>query len=241
MSDKEKYLIKLKKLLALARNNSSPQEAALAMNRAQELMARHNLSADDAAFTDISEAQTDKAPSHAESMPEYMALLACMVSRVFGVRFYSSFGRGSLSAQAKRTITFYGPAERPQVAAYAFEVLGKQLTKARRAYLSTLRKNIKPANKTARADAYCSAWVTGAYQVVSDLVVTEAEQTLMESYYSRHLSQGMTAREPRAPRADKSTVQAADTGFRDGTSARLHHGVSGAASSVLQISGGSHG
>lgn len=233
MSDKEKHLIKLKKLLSLARNNSSPQEAALAMNRAQELMARHNLSADDAAFTDISEAQTDKAPSHAESMPEYMALLACMVSRVFGVRFYSSFGRGFLSAHAKRTITFYGPAERPQVAAYAFEVLGKQLTKARRAYLSTLRKNIKPATKTGRADAYCSAWVNGAYQVARDLVVTEAEQTLMEYYHSEKLSKGMTKVKTRKPRKARGTDAAANTGYEDGSGARLHHGVNGASDSSL--------
>lgn len=235
MSDKEKYLKKLKKLLALARNNSSPEEAALAMSRAQELMTRHKFSADDAELTDISEASTDKAPSHAEKMPEYMAMLANMISRVFGVKFYSSFGRESYFGPARRTLTFYGPNERPQVAAYAFEVLGKQLMKARRTFIATLRKNIKPANKTARADTYCSAWVHGAYQVVTDMAVTESEETLMESYRSRKLSSGMSQGKVRSPAKTRGTDFAAVAGYLDGSNARLHHGVNGAASAARQI------
>ncbi|MGK3122883.1 DUF2786 domain-containing protein [Candidatus Pantoea formicae] len=238
MSEKEKHLHKLKKLLALARNNSSPEEAALAMNRAQELMARHNLKSEDAELTDISEASTDKAPSHAEKMPEYMALLACMISRVFGVKFYSSYGRDFIRGRS-RTITFYGPSERPQIASYAFEVLGRQLMKARRAYLSTLRRNIKSTTKTARADTYCSYWVNGAYQMVSDLLVTESEETLMESYFRRRLSSGMTTQEPRSPGKARGTDDAAITGYHDGSNARLHHGVNGCSSSVLKI-GGAH-
>lgn len=239
MSDKEKYLKKLKKLLALARNNSSPQEAALAMNRAQELMTRHSLNAEDAELTDISEASTDKAPSHAEKMPEYMAMLANMISLVFGVKFYSSIGRESYFGPVRRTMTFYGPNERPQVAAYAFEVLGKQLMKARRDFIATLRKNVKSANKTARADTYCSAWVNGAYQVVTDLTVTESEEKLMESYRSRKLSSGMSQDKVRTPGKARGTDGAAVAGYLDGSNARLHHGVNGENSSVLQI-GGAH-
>jgi hypothetical protein len=80
-------------------------------------------------------------------MPEYMAILAEMVARVFGVKFYTSHGTEQWGKPAKRTIHYYGPDERPQIAAYSFEVLGKQLAKARRDYLSTLRKNIKQATK----------------------------------------------------------------------------------------------
>lgn len=238
MSEKDKLLKKIKKLLALARNNSSAEEAALAMNRAQELMTRHNITSQDAAFSDISEAKTDKSPSHAEKMPEYMAFLAEMVSRVFGVKFYTSHGRVFPGYTARRTITFYGPAERPQVAAYAFEVLGKQLKKARQVYVSSLRKNIKPATKTARADAYCSAWVNGAYQVASDLVVTEAEQTLMEYYHREKLSKGMKQLEARKPRKARGTDVAANTGYEDGSGARLHHGVNGASDSSLLLERG---
>ena len=181
MENKEKYLQRIKKLLAMARNNSSAEEAALALRRAQRLMETHKLTEADAAMMDINEASTQKAPSHAEKMPEYMALLAHMIALAFGVKFYTTHGHERWNAPAKRTITYYGPDERPQVAAYSFEVLGKQLAKARREYTATLRKNIKPATKVARADTFCSAWVNGAYAVISDFAVTEAEETLMEN------------------------------------------------------------
>ncbi len=191
MENKEKYIQRIKKLLAMARNNSSAEEAALALRRAQRLMETHKLTEADADLMDINEASTQKAPSHAEKMPEYMAILAEMIARVFGVKFYTSHGTEQWGKPAKRTIHYYGPDERPQIAAYSFEVLGKQLAKARRDYLSTLRKNIKQATKVARADTFCSARVNGAYAVVSDFAVTEAETTLMECYRSRKLSEGM--------------------------------------------------
>lgn len=227
MQNKEKYLQRIKKLLSMARNNSSAEEAALALNRAQRLMEAHKLTESDANLMDINEASTQKAPSHAEKMPEYMALLAVMISRVFGVKFYTSHGCDNWNAPAKRTITFYGPDERPEVAAYSFEVLGKQLAKARREYLGTLRKNIKPATKIARGDTFCSAWCNGAYAVVSDFVVTDAEATLIESYRNKNLSQGMTTLEPRKPGKARGTEDAAIQGYIAGKNAKLHHGVSG--------------
>ncbi|WP_439954296.1 DUF7168 domain-containing protein, partial [Escherichia coli] len=140
-------------------------------------------------------------------------------------------------APAKRTITYYGPDERPQVAVYSFEVLGKQLAKARREYTATLRKNINPATKVARADTFCSAWVNGAYAVISDFAVTEAEETLMENYRSKKLSQGMKKLEPRKPGKASGTDDAANQGYRAGRNAQLHHGISGTPSEVIRIGG----
>ncbi|GJL37538.1 hypothetical protein TUM17576_43580 [Enterobacter hormaechei] len=235
MENKEKYLQRIKNLLAMARNNSSAEEAALAMRRAQRLMATHKLSATDVDFMDINEASTQKAPSHAGKMPEYMALLAIMIARVFGVKFYTSHGCDHWNKPAKRTIHYYGPDERPQIAAYSFEVLGKQLAKARREYIATMRKNIKPATKVARADTFCSAWVNGAYAVVSDFIVTDAETTLMEAYRERIFSQGMKTLEPRKPGKARGTDDAAHMGFFAGSNAQLHHAVGGSATQKTLI------
>ena len=238
MNDKEKYLNRIKKLLALARNNSSPEEAALAMRRASLLMDRHRLSEADATLMDISEASTQNAPSHAARMPEYMALLAGMISRVFGVKYYSQRSRDSYGMPARRTIVYYGPAERPQVAAYAFEVLGKQMMKSRREYLSTLRKSIKPATKTARADAFCSAWVQGAYAVVSDFVVTEPEETLMQAYRQKMMDDGgFSTLETRAPGKARGVSEAACAGYYAGRKAELHHAVSGSSTNTALLNG----
>ena len=235
MENKDKYLQRIKKLLAMARNNSSAEEAALAMRRAQRLMETHKLSATDVDFMDINEASTQKAPSHAEKMPEYMALLAIMIARVFGVKFYTSHGCDHWNKPAKRTIHYYGPDERPQIAAYSFEVLGKQLAKARREYIATMRKNIKPATKVTRADAFCSAWVNGAYAVVSDFIVTDAETTLMEAYRERKFSQGMKTLEPRKPGKARGTDDAEIQGYSAGRNAQLHHAVSGSATQTTLI------
>ncbi|MDU7047191.1 MAG: DUF2786 domain-containing protein, partial [Enterobacter roggenkampii] len=235
MENKEKYIQRIKKLLAMARNNSSAEEAALALRRAQRLMETHKLTEAGADLIDINEASTQKAPSHAEKMPEYMAILAEMVARVFGVKFYTSHGTEQWGKPAKRTIHYYGHDERPQIAAYSFEVLGKQLVKARRDYLSTLRKNIKQATKVARADTFCSAWVNGAYAVVSDFAVTEAETTLMECYRSRKLSEGMKKLEPRKPGKARGTDKAESEGYLAGRNAQLHHAVSSSANKCEQI------
>ncbi|MEH4206706.1 DUF2786 domain-containing protein [Klebsiella pneumoniae] len=235
MENKEKYLQRIKKLLAMARNNSSAEEAALAMSRAQKLMSEHKLNEHDIDVMNINEAATQKAPSHAEKMPEYMAFLAEMVARVFGVKFYTSHGSDHWNKPAKRTIHYYGPDERPQIAAYSFEVLGKQLAKARREYIATMRKNIKPATKIARADTFCSAWVNGAYAVVSDFVVTEAETTLIEAYRERKLSKGMKTLEPRKPGKARGTDDAEIQGYSHGRNAQLHHAVSGSTSQTIHI------
>ncbi|QJF16639.1 DUF2786 domain-containing protein [Phytobacter diazotrophicus] len=235
MENKEKYLQRIKKLLAMARNNSSAEEAALAMSRAQKLMSEHKLNEHDIDVMNINEAATQKAPSHAEKMPEYMAFLAEMVARVFGVKFYTSHGSDHWNKPAKRTIHYYGPDERPQIAAYSFEVLGKQLAKARREYIATMRKNIKPATKIARADTFCSAWVNGAYAVVSDFVVTEAETTLIEAYRERKLSKGMKTLEPRKPGKARGTDDAEIQGYSHGRNAQLHHAVSGSSTQTTLI------
>ncbi len=235
MENKEKYLQRIKKLLAMARNNSSAEEAALAMSRAQKLMSEHKLNEHDVDVMNINEAATQKASSHAEKMPEYMAFLAEMVARVFGVKFYTSHGSDHWNKPAKRTIHYYGPDERPQIAAYSFEVLGKQLAKARREYIATMRKNIKPATKIARADTFCSAWVNGAYAVVSDFVVTEAETTLIEAYRERKLSKGMKTLEPRKPGKARGTGDAEIQGYSQGRNAQLHHAVSGSSTQTTLI------
>ncbi|MDM9306760.1 DUF7168 domain-containing protein, partial [Klebsiella quasipneumoniae] len=68
---------------------------------------------------------------------------------------------------------------------YAFDVLSRQMVKARRTFIGSLRKNIKPATKTARADQFCEGWAEGAYQAIEPFVVTETERTLMANFLAK--------------------------------------------------------
>jgi hypothetical protein len=185
MSECEKYLAKIKKLLNLARRSSNPHEAATALNQAQALMRKHKLSQNDIDLMDITSKASKGAPSHAQSIPRYMTFLGQLICRAMGVNCYYSFRRNYMNGQKQNTVIFYGPDERPEIAAYAFDVLSRQMVKARRTFIASLRKNIKPATKTARADQFCEGWTEGAYQAIEPFIVTETEETLMANFWRR--------------------------------------------------------
>jgi hypothetical protein len=224
--NKGKYLNKIKKLLNLARKSTNENEVALALRQAQKLMEQHQISEADATFIDITQASSKGAPSNAQSIPRYMAFLGDVVCRAFGVKCMYEW---RYQGNPRRCATFYGPSERPQVAAYVFDVLSRQMMAGHRVFVSSLRKNLKPATKIARADTFCEAWVQGAYQAINDFAVTEPEQTLMESY-REHLRktsglQDGQSREPKSCRGGADS--AASQGFSAGKKAELLHSVNG--------------
>lgn len=224
--NKEKYLAKIKKLLNLARKSTNPNESANAIRQAQNLMREHNLTETDVDLMDITEASSKGAPSDAESIPRYMGNLGQIVCLAFGVCCYYSRRYTGYRGIPKRVAKFYGPAERPEIAAYAFDVLSRQMMAARREYLGSMRKSIKTSTKTARGDTFCENWVQGAYQVFDDYIVKESEATLIEAYYNRMKQNGLEASEGRAAKSCRGADDAAHAGYAAGREARLHQGVS---------------
>ncbi|EMB6558643.1 DUF2786 domain-containing protein [Yersinia enterocolitica] len=220
--NKEKYLAKIKKLLNLAKRSTNPNEAANALRQAQNLMREHQLNETDVALTEISEASSKGAPSDAISIPRYMSSLLTVIRQAFGVQNYLTW-QGN-----KRTIVFYGPNERPQIAAYAFDVLSRQMMSSRRAFSAKQRSNLKRTTKIGRADSYCEAWVSGAYTVIERFVVTNHERELMDTYYQR-ISDGGSWKTVATREAKKvrGVDDAASAGYRAGKNASLHHAVNG--------------
>ncbi|NYA16556.1 DUF2786 domain-containing protein, partial [Serratia fonticola] len=86
--NKERYLQKIKKLLNLGRRSTNPNEAGIAIQQAQKLMAAHNISAGDVDLLEISEFNSKAAPSNAASTPTYMADLCLLICQAFGVRYF---------------------------------------------------------------------------------------------------------------------------------------------------------
>jgi hypothetical protein len=228
--NKEKYLARIKKLLNKARNNSSPEEASVALKMAQALMREHSLTETDVLLTDIIEFSSKGAPSDAQQPPEYMMMLTGVINRAFGVKCYFTWRYTHLRGVPVRCVMFYGPAERPQIAAYAFDVLSRQLTRARREYIATQQKRLKAATRTARADLFCKGWVLGVYQAVTHFAVTEPEQTLMAAYRQKIVDnremKDLSARKARDVRGGDDAAQA---GFLAGQQVTLNHGVTGTA------------
>lgn len=234
----KRYIEKIKKLLNLARKTTFAHEAAAAISQARKIMMKYNISSDDIECADINEASSRGTPSSAERPPEYVVHLAAVIAIAFGVRWYMD---RVFYPRPKNKIIYYGPAERPEIAAYAFDVLARQLHKGRREYLSGLHRNIKPANKTKRADIWCSAWVAGAYELITEFAITEPEQTLMDIYRQKKFNTDeLKIVEARKPGKVHGSDNAVNSGWIAGRQARLNQAVTGNNNEQTKLIGGQY-
>ncbi|CAI1056851.1 DUF2786 domain-containing protein [Serratia entomophila] len=223
-SQRQVRLVKLvRKLLELARSNSNANEAGLALARAQKLMEKYGISELEASLSSIQTAPSQGAPSEAkQKLPEWMSGLAWAIARAFGCRLYFSW-RDTPSGQ-RRNVTFYGFSERPAVAAYAFDVLSRQLKDATADYLKTQNKRLKMSTRRARAEQFRAGWVHGVQRVISSFLVPENEQQLMTAWIA---NQDMVDAKTRTLKGCRGGDLARSQGFEAGQNARLHQGVQG--------------
>lgn len=234
---KEKYLAKIKKLLRLAKNTSSPEESANALAKVQAYMREYGLSENDVELSEVRESASTGAPSDARSVPCYMHGLCSLVCRAFGVECYIG-GRWRSSRSLKRHVCFYGPDSRPEIAAYAFDVLSRQMKAARKAYQDKHCKRCKPATRIARGDQFCEGWCYGAAQVIKPFDITPQEAGLME-LYTRQLRRQQRVRdgEMREAKECRGADSASTAGYYEGTNVTLHQGVNGRGDAPLGIGG----
>ncbi|ACX86522.1 DUF2786 domain-containing protein [Pectobacterium brasiliense] len=219
--EKEKYLEKIQKLLHLAKRSTNEHEAANAISQAQNLMHKFGLSELDIDLKSIKEFQSEHCPSDANKLPEYVVSLANMLCYAFGVNCYYTWTRNH-----RRSVSFYGPTERPQIAAYGFDVLSIQLIKARSEFIASQNKRIKRTTKTNRADQFCAGWVSGARNAISRFTVEPEEQQLMSLYY-KQISEGFSELKSREAKSCRGDDDAYHAGYHSGKDARLHQAVAG--------------
>lgn len=224
---KEKYLAKIKKLIRLAKGTSRPEEAANAMAKVQAYMREYGLSETDVEFSEIKEASSSGAPSDAAKSPAYMHALAHLICRAFGVEAYFS-GQWRSTGTLKRLVRFYGPGERAEIAAYAFDVLSRQMKLARKAYQDKHCKRCKPATRISRGDQFCEGWVGGASGVITSFGMSPGERGMLERYTKKlHEERNLRDGESRPAKSCRGSDDATGAGYLAGKDARLHHGVGG--------------
>ncbi|AIA69885.1 conserved hypothetical protein [Pectobacterium atrosepticum SCRI1043] len=220
-SEEDKYIEKIQKLLHLAKRSTNEHEAANAISQAQNLMHKFGLSELDIDLKSIKEFQSEYCPSDANKLPEYVVSLANMLCYAFGVYCYYTWTRNH-----RRSVAFYGPTERPQIAAYGFDVLSVQLVKARSEFIASQNKRIKRSTKTNRADQFCAGWVSGAWNTISRFAVEPEERQLMSLYY-KQISEGFGKLENREAKSCRGDDDAYHAGYHSGKDARLHQAVNG--------------
>lgn len=163
------------------------------------------------------------APSDAQKMPLFMSHLAATIEKAFAVKCVFSWRRSS-AGNLKRVVSFYGQDGRDVVAAYAFDVLTRQLQAARRKFKAKEAWRYK--NPITLADKFCEGWASGAYHAVTALVLSEEQGQQMEAYAEKMKSDGVAAAKTRDAKKCNGHLQAARLGYSEGKNAKIHHGVS---------------
>lgn len=219
ITDRQRILSKIKKCLALARSDNE-HEAAAALRKAREMMEAHGVSAFDVEHADIRE---QGARAGAASRPaRWECALAMRVARAFDCAVYLArdypVGRW----------TFLGAEPSAEIACYAFEVLFRQIRRARAEYIKSALRRCKPSTRTRRADLYCDGWVAAATEVVDRFAGNAAAQARNEAYM-RHKHDNLTEFHGRDRNADRKLgvrdCNDLTAGATEGRNAQLRHGV----------------
>lgn len=220
----EKLLRKIKKLLALS-TSSNPHEAAKALEMAQKLMAEHQLNQ-----VDIDVTSHNSKQKFAFKTAVYVHRLIAIIKKAFGVECYLSNHYGTDdSAENKMHVVFYGLEERPVIASYCFDVLYRQLQRARKEFIATQSKRLKRSTLIARADSFCEGWVIGVHGNVKAFALNEQEQKKMTEYREKLKKQ--QEMKPTDARPIGNTREEGDLsryqGYQQGRKVKLNHGVNG--------------
>lgn len=230
---KKKYLAKIQKLMRLAENTSSPAEADNAISKAQAFMKEHGLSETEVVFSEISTSVSKSAPSNAEKLPEYMAILAMTVEKAFAVKCLVSW-RLTANHHYKRVVKFYGLDGRDVSAAYIFDVLTRQIKQARKQFQNDHCGRYMPKHKAKLADEFCKGWASGAYHAVKKMAISEDQELKMSSYAKKIAEDGVGEAKSRRSSGDDNSY-AAYMGYREGSKAKVYHGVDGSSDKTKMI------
>lgn len=245
MHDDMKLMQRIQRLMALGTRNSNQHEAARALALAQRLMLRHNLSAEMLAGREIKEAVCDNIASNANKVPAWLSSLATVVCMASGCRCWFGWHVHMTAAghkRQRRSVHFYGFSERPSVAQYIFTILQRQLCASTERHMATYKgRRILLRTLRSRGDQFREGWVTGAWLVLKSFAPSEAESSALQHWLSHRLKDNpaavLTVREAKACRGDKSARVA---GWLSGSTAELHHGLSGSRAPDLIGSGDMH-
>ena len=141
--DRRRIVEKVRKCLALA-GSDAPNEAATALRQARSLMEQYGI---DERLVDVEGVQARN--GRGESAARWRVMLGDMVCDALGVRMIQIPRRGAADVE------FVGVVPRPEIAAYAFDVLRRQLEGDRRKFVKGLR--CRRATKTRRGDLFARA------------------------------------------------------------------------------------
>ncbi|MDO8931544.1 MAG: DUF2786 domain-containing protein [Rhodocyclaceae bacterium] len=217
MANQDDIIAKIKKCLALSRS-SNEHEAAAALRQAQKLMEAHGI--DEGAIADSEISESLGRSGAGARPPKYETALALAITGAFGCEEIFKPWSGWL---------FIGAGPAPEIAQYAFEVLYRQVKRARAAHIKVRLSRCGSVNKTRRADIYCDGWVSTAVRQLQALAVGQEQQAKIAGYIERRYEiETFTSRDRQKGRNLSERDLGDWAAGRDaGHKAELNRGVSG--------------
>lgn len=144
----EKILKRIERLLAMAKDSSSPNEAAIAARRAATLMAKHNLEEADVILDEMTDDDIVDimADAGATQITHWMMRFAVPVAKLMDcdARVYRSGKR--------KIVTYLGQKEDAQVAAWVYVYLVDQVKLLSKKYRAQMRKQFGAGHGTNMGD-----------------------------------------------------------------------------------------
>lgn len=167
---REEAILKIKKCLALTKSGNE-NEAAIALRQAQALMREYQIDPD---LLDIVEASSE---SNVKKTPQsWEAMLVSTIAKSLQCRLIFSSGNSYFGTKANWSFIGVDPA--PEIASYAFDVLYRQVNKARKTFIETTLKRVTvKKNKVRRADLFCEGWVESVQHLIGGLDIEFPENT----------------------------------------------------------------
>lgn len=225
--ERSKLIARLKKLLALSKSNE-PHEAALAMKRAQELMAVYNLTHSEIKESEVQE-HTSKSYHKGQSLPAYKGALVSTIRKAFQCEVFLQGDYKRSGSWMKIVVhpVFIGLDPNAEIASYVYDFLARKLDKARAEFMKGINKNTKRQNKTARADYFSLGWVSGVHDQIMKMIPPSEVPDIVKSYKAKR-TKGFEETENRATHeSKKARWQDGMKGYQEGKQVEINKGMGG--------------
>lgn len=229
--NKKTVIEKIKKCLALSKSTNQ-HEAAAALRQAMAFMEKYKIDADDPELLGIAEASI--LGSGTQKPTVFEAVLANSIAKMMGCKVILSGDikiTKDLSFKKVAAWKFIGFDPAPEIASYAFDVLYRQLKKARSVFISENLKRVQiKANKVKRADLFCEGWVLEATKLVSDLNPDKEKMNQIQAYIQQKHKVRNGESTDRNKKTNTNTNRAQNdlhAGRQAGKSAKLNNAMNG--------------
>jgi hypothetical protein len=194
---------------ALSKSGNA-NEAANALRQMHALMKKHQISITDVLAADVTE-QTVEGTTKADP-DDWVLYLHSVVAKAFECEgLYASY-RGHYKCDLK----FIGVAPAPEIAAYTFEVLLRQLKSARRKFIAEkLSKRLGAKNKKTMADAFCLGWTAQVSTKCADINPNAETKAKIKAYMNKK-HEDIKEKQGSSKQLSGSVATARDAALRQG-------------------------